>query len=62
MELLNLVAGADQVALEVEWSGTATRTMAWADVGQKLRLRAVMILKVANGQVVREVDYVIPLS
>jgi ketosteroid isomerase-like protein len=62
MEILNLVAGADQAALEVEWSGTAARTMAWAEAGQKLRLRAVMMLKLANGRVVREVDYVIPLS
>jgi ketosteroid isomerase-like protein len=62
MEILNLVTGADQAALEVEWSGTAARTMAWAEAGQTLRLRAVMILKMANGRVVREVDYVIPLS
>jgi predicted ester cyclase len=61
MEILNLVASADQAALEVEWSGTATRTMAWAEAGRKLRLRAVMMLKVADGRVVREVDYVIPL-
>ena len=49
----------DQAAVEVEWSGTAARTMAWAEAGQKLRLRAVMILKVADGRVVQEVDYVI---
>ena len=62
MEILNLVAGDDQAALEVEWSGTATRTMAWAEAGQTLRLRAVMMLKMANGRVIREVDYVIPIS
>ena len=62
MDILNVVAGADQAALEVEWSGTATRTMAWAAAGQTLRLRAVMILTVANDRIVREVDYVIPIS
>lgn len=62
MEILNVVAGAGQVALEVAWSGTATKTMAWAEAGQTLRLRAVMILTVVNDLVVREVDYVIPLS
>jgi predicted ester cyclase len=61
MDILTIVAAADQAALEVEWSGTATRTMAWAEAGARLRLRAVLMLKVANGQVIREVDYVIPL-
>lgn len=62
MDLLNVAAGADQAALEVEWSGTAARSMTWAEAGQDLRLRAVMILKIANRRVVREVDYVIALS
>jgi len=62
MELLNVVAGADQAALEVEWTGTAAKTMAWAKAGEQLRLRAVMILRLANGRVVGEVDYVIPLT
>lgn len=61
MTILNIVASADQAALEVEWRGTATRTMAWAEAGQILRLRAVMMLTVADDGVVREVDYVIPL-
>jgi len=61
MAMLNVVASPDQAALEVEWSGTAIRTMAWAQAGQTLRLRAVMMLTFANGRVVREVDYVIPL-
>jgi ketosteroid isomerase-like protein len=61
MTILNVVAGADQVVLEVEWSGAASRTMAWAEAGQTLRLRAAMVLTVADGRIVREVDYVIPL-
>ena len=62
MDMLNLVAGPDQVVLEVEWTGTAARTMAWAEAGQILRLRAALVLSVADGKVVREVDYVIPLA
>ena len=61
MEILSVIADAGQAALEVEWSGTAARTMAWAEAGQSLRLRAVMLLKVENGHVIREVDYVVPM-
>ena len=62
MDLLNVVASGEQAALEVEWSGTAARSMAWAEAGESLRLRAAMILTFANGRVVREVDYVIPVG
>jgi ketosteroid isomerase-like protein len=61
MEILNVVAGGDQAALEVEWTGTAAQTTAWAPKGTTLRLRAVLMLKIADGKVVREVDYVIPI-
>ncbi len=61
MEIVNVVAGGDQAALEVEWTGTAAQQTAWAPKGAKLRLRAVLMLKIAGGKVVREVDYVIPV-
>jgi ketosteroid isomerase-like protein len=61
MTLLNLVAGDDQAALEVEWTGTAAADTAWAKAGAKLTLRAVLILTVKDGRVVKEVDYVIPM-
>jgi ketosteroid isomerase-like protein len=61
MEILNVVAGDDQAALEVEWTGTAARQTAWADKGATLTLRAVLVLKIENGKVVRETDYVIPM-
>ena len=61
MKIINIIADADQAALEVEWRGTAARTMAWAKQGQTLRLRGVLMLTVAHGRVVREVDYVVPL-
>jgi ketosteroid isomerase-like protein len=61
MEMLNVVAGEDQAALEVEWTGTAAQDTAWAKKGSKLTLRAVLILTVADGRVVKEVDYVIPM-
>jgi ketosteroid isomerase-like protein len=62
MEILNVVASGDQAALEVEWTGTAAQQTAWATKGAELTLRAVLILRIANGKVVREVDYVIPMS
>jgi ketosteroid isomerase-like protein len=61
MKILNIVAGGDQAALEVEWTGTAAQQTAWAAKGAKLRLRAVLMLKIENGKVAREVDYVIPM-
>jgi len=61
MMLLNVVAGGEQAALEVEWTGTAAKDTAWAPKGTKLTLRAVLILAVRDGKVVREVDYVIPM-
>ncbi len=61
MEILNIVAGGDQAALEVEWTGTATQQTAWAAKGATLKLRAVLVLKIENGKVVRETDYVIPM-
>jgi ketosteroid isomerase-like protein len=61
MALLNVIAGDDQAALEVEWTGTAARDTAWAKAGTKLTLRAVLILTVKDGRVVKEVDYVIPM-
>ncbi|GEM_PF-4594570 len=39
MEILNIVAGGDQAALEVEWTGTAAQQTAWAAKGAKLKLR-----------------------
>src|ERR1700679_447801 len=61
MEVLNIVAGGDQAALEVEWTGTAAQHTARAAKGATLTLRAVLVLKIANGKVIREVDYVIPM-
>jgi ketosteroid isomerase-like protein len=61
MELLNVIAGDDQAALEVEWTGTAAQQTAWAARGARLKLRAVLILTVKDGRVIREVDYVIPM-
>ncbi|HXC56257.1 MAG TPA: nuclear transport factor 2 family protein [Rhizomicrobium sp.] len=61
MTLLNVVADTDQVALEVEWTGTAALDTAWAKKGSGLTLRAVLILTVKGGRVVKEVDYVIAM-
>jgi ketosteroid isomerase-like protein len=61
MEIVGIVGNATQVALEVEWTGTAAVATAWAPAGARLRLRAVMMLTIADARVVREVDYVIPM-
>ncbi len=61
MKLLNVVANDEQAALEVEWIGTAATETAWAKMGAKLTLRAVLILTVKDGWVTKEVDYVIAM-
>jgi len=61
MQLLNVVADGGQAALEVEWTGTAAKDTAWAKQGETLTLRAVLMLTVKDGRVVKEVDYVIPM-
>ncbi len=61
MDIISITGNATQVALEVDWTGTAAKATAWAPMGARLHLRAVMLLTVSEGRVVREVDYVIPM-
>jgi ketosteroid isomerase-like protein len=61
MEVLSVIASDHAAALEVEWTGTAAKDTAWASAGKRLRLRGVLLLTIAGGKVVKEVDYVIPM-
>jgi ketosteroid isomerase-like protein len=61
MTLLNVIAGGDQAAVEVEWNGTAAVASAQFEKGQRFRLRIVFVLKVAGGKIVRQTDYCIPM-
>ena len=61
LHIISVVGNASQVALEVDWIGTAAVTTALAPAGTKLHLRGVLMLTVKDGRVVREVDYVIPM-
>jgi predicted ester cyclase len=61
MHIRNLVADGPQVALELDWTGTAAHALPGVDVGQRLHLRLAMFLIYANGKIVSQVDYCVPL-
>lgn len=62
MTLLNVIASGDQAAIEVEWSGTAAQASERFGKGERFALRIVFVLKVANGKIVRQTDYCIPVE
>ena len=61
MEILNLVAQADQVVLELDWRGTTAATMGSLPIGSPIRYRVATFLTFVDGMIVREVDYCIPI-
>ena len=62
MEILNLVAQADQVALELDWRGTTAATLGELPMGPVFRYRMATFLTFVDGLIVREVDYCIPIQ
>lgn len=57
MEIVNLVASDDQVALEVVWSGTPAMPFPGIPAGGQFRLRLAMFLTIEGGRIRRQVDY-----
>ena len=62
MTLLNVIAGGDQAAIEVEWNGTAAQGGDRFQKGERFRLRIVFVIKVEGGKIVRQTDYCIPVA
>jgi ketosteroid isomerase-like protein len=61
MTLLNVIAGGDQAAIEVEWNGSAGQDSERFRKGERFSLRIVFVIKVRDGQIVRQTDYCIPV-
>jgi predicted ester cyclase len=61
MEILNLVAQADQVVLELDWRGTTAVPMGDLPMGSVVRYRMATFLTFVDGVIVKEVDYCIPI-
>ena len=62
MHIRNLVADGAQVALELDWSGTAVAALPGIAVGERVHLRLAMFLIFADGKIISQVDYCVPLS
>jgi ketosteroid isomerase-like protein len=61
MDIISVIANEDRAALEVDWTATAAQDTPWAKAGGKLHFRAVLLLRVEDGKVVEEIDYVVPI-
>ena len=61
MEIISVIAGEDRAALEVDWTATAAQETPWAQAGEALHLRAVLLLTIEDGLLTQEVDYVVPI-
>jgi ketosteroid isomerase-like protein len=61
MEIISIIASGNRAALEVQWTATAAQPLSWAAEGATVYLRGVLLLTVANGKIVEEIDYVVPV-
>ena len=61
MEIRNLVAQGDQVALEIDWRGTTAVAVGNLPAGSVFRYRIATFLTFVDGMIVKEIDYAIPL-
>jgi ketosteroid isomerase-like protein len=56
-EVLNAVAGEDQVALEVQWTGTLAVPFGSLPAGGQMRARFAIFLEFRGGKIVRQRNY-----
>ena len=56
-EVLNAVAGENQVALEVRWTGTLAVPFGSVPAGGQLRARFAVFLEFRGGKIVRQRNY-----
>jgi ketosteroid isomerase-like protein len=61
LKILNLIAQAGQVVLELDWQGTAAVALGTLQAGSSVRYRVATFLTFAKGLIVKHVDYVIPI-
>ncbi len=56
-QVLNLVAGGNQVACEVQWTGTLAVPLGTIPAGGQLRARLAIFLEFRDGEIVRQRSY-----
>ncbi len=56
-EILNAIASGDQVALEVQWTGTLAVAFGALPVGGRMRARFAIFLEFRDGKIVRQRNY-----
>ena len=61
LRILNLVAQADQVVLEQAWQGTAAAAAGVVRPGDRVRLRVASFFTLADGLIIQQTDYIIPV-
>lgn len=62
MAIRNLVAQGDQVVLELDWQGTAAATVGNVKTGLTVRFRVATFLTFAEGMIIKQVDYCVPIQ
>ena len=60
MNVLNLVAQAEQVVLEIDWRGTAAQALGGLKIGTQIRFRVASFFTLKDGLITRQIDYCIP--
>ena len=62
MEILNLVAGGDQVVLDIAWKGTLSMTVDESfKEGDIVESRFALFLKFRDGKIIKETDFVVAI-
>jgi ketosteroid isomerase-like protein len=56
MEIRNLIAGGNQVALVLDWVGTAAVPVGDIKAGEEIRARIATFLTFANGMIIKQID------
>lgn len=60
MTTVNLVSHGSRVAVELEWRGTAARSLGDMQAGTVVRARIASFFTVADGLIVKQTDYCVP--
>ena len=61
LRILNLVAQDDRVVLEQDWQGTAAAAVRGLRAGQQIRFRVASFFTLAEGLIIKQTDYCIPI-
>ena len=61
LRILNLVAQADQVALEQAWQGTAAAAYGGVSAGTIIRFQVASFFTRMDGLIIKQTDYCIPI-